>query len=151
MFPVLGMNFLQPKPVYDQTVIAAESDSPRFVMREGEKQAFAVEMAGGFVVLDGSFVRKEGPQSWTDFPSYRALRDGLVEDGTLAQSDDPDYYVFSENISFASPSAAATVVAAGNRNGRTNWKVEGTNQTYANWHNAKLSDAETNSDGQNVG
>ena len=73
-----------------------------------------------------------------------------MEGRKLVQSDDPDYFVFSENVSFASPSAAAAIVAAGNRNGRVYWKIEGANTTYADWHDAKLADAETNSDGQNA-
>jgi hypothetical protein len=145
MFPVLGMNFLLPKPVFDERAVTSEYDSPKFVMKEGEKQAFAVEMGGEFVVLSGSPARKKGVPSWT---SYRGQRDALIEDGKLVQSDDSDYYAFSENIGFASPSAAAAVIAAGNRNGRTYWKVEGTNETYADWHNAKLAAAEANGDGE---
>ena len=83
--------------------------------------------------------RQQGVQSWT---SYRAQRDALIETGKLVESDDPAYYVFAENVSFASPSAAAATVAAGNRNGRTYWKVEGTNQTYGEWHDAKLAAAQ---------
>ena len=139
MFPVLGMTFLQPKPVFDQSTLSGDSGSTRFVMKEGEKQAFAVEMDGEFVVLAGSPARKTGHKNWT---TYRGQRDALVESGKLVDGDDSDHFVFAENISFASPSAAAAVVAAGNRNGRTYWKAEGTGQTYAEWHDAKLADVE---------
>lgn len=143
MFPVLGMSFLQPKPIYDQTLPSGDGQSPRFVMKEGDKQAVAIEMGGEFVVLAGSPARKQEGPSWT---SYRGQRNALVESGKLVEGDDPAYFVFAENVSFASPSAAAAVVAAGNRNGRTYWKVEGTNQTYADWHEAKLTDAESSED-----
>lgn len=138
MFPVLGMSFLQPKPAYGQTPQPGGSQSPRFVMKDGDKQTLAIEADGEFVVLAGSFAKKQGAQKWT---SYRGQRDALLASGKLVESDDPDCYVFAENVAFASPSAAAAVVAAGNRNGRTYWKVEGTNQTYADWHDAQLPDA----------
>lgn len=138
MFPALGMSFLQPKPAYGQAPWPDGGLSPRFVMRDGDKQAVAVEADGEFVVLAGSLARKQGVQSWT---SYRGQRDALVASGKLVESTDPTCFVFAEDVAFASPSAAAAVVAAGNRNGRTYWKVEGTNQTYADWHSAQLPDA----------
>jgi hypothetical protein len=141
MFPVLGMTFLLPKPAYDQSKDNGEAHTPRFVMKEGDRFAHAVEIAGEFVVLAGSPARKQGVQSWM---SYRGLREELVATGKLIESGDPAYYAFSENVSFASPSAAAAVVAAGNRNGRTYWRVEATGQTYADWHDAKLVDVEGN-------
>lgn len=137
-FPVLGMTFLQPKVVVDRT--RPPGESPRFVMKEGEKQATAIESGDEFIVLAGSPARKAGVPSWM---SYRGRRDALVASGKLIDSDDPAYYTFAEDVSFASPSAAAAVVAAGNRNGRTYWRVEGTNQTYAEWHDAQLPDADS--------
>lgn len=142
VFPVLGMLFLQPKPVVPPPAIMP-LPSVRFLMKEADKQAVAAEIGDEFVVLAGSPARKQPSQNWM---SYRDLRNGLIETGKLADQGDPDHYVFAENVAFASPSAAAAVVAAGNRNGRTYWKVEGTNQTYAEWQEAKLSslDALTN-------
>jgi len=46
--------------------------------------------------------------------------------------------VFAENVSFSSPSAAASVVRAGNTNGRREWKVSSTGQTYADWQETRL-------------
>jgi hypothetical protein len=39
------------------------------------------------------------------------------------------------------PSAAATVVAAGNRNGRITWKLPD-GRTYAEWKESQVEDAE---------
>ena len=39
---------------------------------------------------------------------------------------------------FLSPSAAATVVAAGNRNGPLPWTTEAGGETYAEWPDAQL-------------
>lgn len=46
--------------------------------------------------------------------------------------------VFSENVAFNSPSAAASVVMARASNGRKNWQLEATGETYAQWQDAKL-------------
>jgi Domain of unknown function (DUF4357) len=100
--------------------------------------AKAREIGGEFVVLKGSIARKEGVKSWT---SYRSLREQLVQDGKLVPSDQPDYFVFADDIPFSSPSAGGAVVNAGNINGRTAWKVVGTNMTYQDWHEQKLAHA----------
>ena len=137
ILPVLGFNFLQPKPAHDQ-VAPTTGRSPRFVMKDVGTSATAVEGGGEFVVLKGSTARRQGVDSWT---SYRALRDQLVAEGKLIDGPDPDYYVFAEDVAFASPSAGAAVVAGRNTNGRRHWKVEATGQTYEGWHEAKLEEA----------
>ena len=56
-------------------------------------------------------------------------------------SHNPDFYVFAEDVEFSSPSAGAACVNAGNSNGRTNWKVADTGETYQQWHDKKLAAA----------
>ncbi|MCA9089070.1 MAG: GIY-YIG nuclease family protein [Planctomycetaceae bacterium] len=139
ILPVLGMNFLQPKPNYE----VSRSDrtaSQRFVMKEGDRLAYAFEQGGEFVVMKGSPARKEGAHNWV---GYRSLRDSLIERGLLLDEGDATHYVFVENVPFASPSGAAAVVAAGNRNGRTYWRVEETGQTYGDWQDSLLNDSES--------
>ena len=140
ILPVLGMTFLQPKPVYDQATPTGSGEGPtRFVMKEGGKLAYAIEANGEFVVLAGSPARKQpSHETWT---TYRGQRDDLLAAGKLIETDDPTHYEFAENVSLASPSAAAAIVAAGNRNGRIYWKLESTEQTYADWHDQKLAAA----------
>jgi hypothetical protein len=140
MLPVLGMSFLQPQATIRPSILPAEEEA-RFYMKEGENKAFAIEADGEFVVIAGSPARKHGHSNWV---SYRSQRDALVKEGKLVDGDGPDYYRFAENVSFASPSAAAAVIAAGNRNGRTYWKHVETNQTYAEWHDAKLASLNAN-------
>ena len=137
ILPVLGFNFLQPKPAHDLGAPAADR-SPRFMMRDVGTSATAVESGGEFVVIQGSTARRQGVESWT---SYRTLRDQLVVEGKLVDGPDPNFYVFAEDVAFASPSAGAAVVAGRNTNGRQNWKVEATGQSYEEWHEAKLAEA----------
>tara|TARA_R110002049_G_scaffold2750_3_gene21821 strand:- start:9113 stop:9445 length:333 start_codon:yes stop_codon:yes gene_type:complete len=94
-----------------------------------------VETDGEMTVRVGSTVRKEGVRSWTQSCTKR---DRLVQAGKLEVREDPDYYVFVEDVPFSSPSAAAAVVAARNTNGRMTWRIPGINQTYADWQEAKI-------------
>lgn len=134
VLPVLGFSYLQPLPDYSQFATASVSGT-RFVKRDAGTEAHAVELNGEFVGLKGSKARKQVTKSWD---SYKSVRDQLVTDGHLVDSDSPEYFRFGENIPFQSSSAAATVVAAGNRNGRLTWKTEVGGETYAEWHDTKL-------------
>ena len=53
----------------------------------------------------------------------------------------PDFYVFAVDVEFSS--AGAACVNAGNSNGRINWKVADTGETYRQWHHKNLGAAKT--------
>src|SRR3954463_7612820 len=95
--------------------------SPIFAMNPVGTGARAQEIDGEFVVLKGSTARKQGIPSWT---SYQALRDQLVQEGKLADGPNPSLYVFTEDVPFNSPSAAAAVVFGGNQRGPLVWRTE---------------------------
>jgi len=135
IFPVLSFGFLQPKPSAAAKEGLASIESPTFVLTVKGATARAREIGGEFVVLQGSQARKEGTKSWT---SYKSLREQLLEDGKLVDGQEPDYYIFAEDVGFSSPSAGGAVVNAGNINGRISWKVEGIGQTYQEWYDEKL-------------
>lgn len=135
IFPVLSFGFLQPKPSIAATHGLASVESPTFVLTVKGATARAREIGDEFVVLQGSQARKEGAKSWT---SYKSLRDQLLQDGKLADGNESDYYIFTDDVGFSSPSAGGAVVNAGNINGRISWKVEGTGQTYQEWYDEKL-------------
>jgi hypothetical protein len=144
VLPVLGLNFLQPRPLVNKTPGPSDSESPLFTLNVVGTEAYAREVEDEFIVLKDSTARKEGLKSWT---SYKSLRDQLISDGKLVEKENSDFYVFTEDVPFKSPSAGGAVVNAGNINGRDAWKVSGTLQTYADWHDSKLSEAEGNDDG----
>jgi hypothetical protein len=136
VLPVLGFDFLKPRPVVRPAgAVEVTTNSPIFEYRVGEASAKAQEIDGEFVVLKGSTALATPKDSWT---SYRGLRDRLVEDQKLVAVPDRDLYQFAEDVPFKSPSAGGAVVYAGSINGRTVWKVAGTNQTYADWHQSQL-------------
>ncbi len=142
VFPVLGFGFLQAKAA---AVVSPDHhqkyESPLFCLTLVGTEAKAKEIGDYFVVLKGSTARKQGLKSWT---SYKALRDQLVVDGKLIDSDNPDFYVFAEDVEFSSPSAGAACINAGNTNGRTGWRVADTGETYQQWHDKKLRAAKGN-------
>lgn len=135
VFPVLGLNFLVPVTSIATAGSSSAAVGTRFAMNEVGTAATAIETANEFVVLKGSTARKHGTTSWD---AYVDLRGELVATQKLVDSNDPNFYVFAEDVPFSSPSAAAAIVAAGNRNGRTSWRLETTGQTYGEWQECKL-------------
>ncbi len=147
VLPVLGFSFLKPKPTVKSltTGTVEQSDaSPVFEFSSGDANAKAQEIDGEFVVLKGSTATLTPRASWT---SYRDLRAQFVEDKKLVEVPDKGLLLFAEDVALSSPSAGAAIVAAGNTNGRIAWKVVGTRQTYADWHQSQLPEQE-NSDGE---
>lgn len=152
LLPVLGFFFVQPTPIpqskpglkgendetqKNESGLQSQDASPLFYMSPVGTYAIAQEIDNEFVVSEGSTARKEGIPSWT---SYRALREQLLQDGKLAEDEQPDLLAFTESVSFSSPSAAAAVVFGGNQNGRKAWKTE-EGKTYAKWQEERLEQA----------
>jgi hypothetical protein len=102
-------------------------------MEEVGVTAHAKEGEGAFVVLKGSTARKTGSPAWD---AYVALRDEIVAQEKL-KSKDNENLEFASDVEFSSPSAAATVVAAGNRNRRITWKLAD-GRTYAQWKESQV-------------
>jgi hypothetical protein len=75
----------------------------------------------GFVVFKGSHaVLTPRPTAPQYAPFVIATREAFTKDGTLAP--DGDSLVFTRDVEFSSPSAAASVVHGGTANGLINWK-----------------------------
>ena len=85
--------------------------STQLTQAEGEDQS------RGFLVLENSMGRRE---KMVMQRGYEQLRDTLIHEGTLVEEGDRIRLVRS--YLFDSPSAAASVLAGGNKNGRTEWK-----------------------------
>ena len=102
--------------------------------------AHAVLEDGELIVQAGSQVRSNwiGKGSWDK--GYRRLREQLVETGIIDIQGNTA--VFVENYAFSSPSAAAAVIQGRASNGRTEWHLEGQNQTYGDWEEEQLQSEE---------
>ncbi|MCR9186632.1 MAG: GIY-YIG nuclease family protein [Halieaceae bacterium] len=138
VLPVLGFDFLRDtsKPV--TTAVAGTAlESPVFVLEIPKHKitARAQEIDGEFFVLAGSIARASwSPNSHT----YRDLYEQLIQDGVLAPHSSGSLE-FTADQMFSSPSAAAAVVSGRAANGRTQWKVEGSGQTYGEWQDQQVS------------
>ncbi len=101
--------------------------------------AKAIVAGGEFIVLAGSGSQKE----WIGkhITNYQKLQAELIANGVITPKG--TIGEFSENYAFSSPSAAAAVVLGRSANGRTEWKVKGTGQTYSNWETETLTKEES--------
>ncbi|GAA0683298.1 GIY-YIG nuclease family protein [Marinobacterium maritimum] len=151
ILPVLGFDFLREPATKAKSEVpsAGKPDaSPVFELRLPKYNLYskAQEMDGEFVVLAGSHAKAK----WTgDAHGYRNLHEQLCEDGVL-QLDSSGLRVFSQDYGFSAPSAAAAVIAGRRANGRAEWKVAATGQTYGDWQAAQVDEEYDNIDTDNV-
>ena len=143
VLPAIGLDFLRERPSLvnqsvQQTNIAIEN-LPRFVLEvpKYEIKAEAQEIDCEFVVLADSIARAE----WSGSEhSYQYLHRQLCETGVLRPVDD-SLRRFVSTYAFASPSAAAAVVTGRTANGRREWKVKSTGQSYGDWQDQQVNAA----------
>ncbi len=143
ILPVIGLDMLKPqpravaqaaKPVEERT----KGDVQFEIRHKSGIQATAVEEDGEFIVLEGSEARNE--TGYTQH-SYTELKKELVADGVLVPCGEGKVK-FAKSWSFRSPSAAAAIVYDRSSNGRHEWKVKGSKQTYHDWQQAQAAKQE---------
>jgi hypothetical protein len=140
ILPVIGLDMLKPQPkaVADVSTPVEQrtvSDVHFEIRHKSGVSAEAVEEGGEFVVLEKSRCLKETAYVGT---AYSVIKDNLVDTGVLRPTLD-GFLEFVKPYPFNSPSAAAAVILDRNSNGRTEWKVKGSKQTYADWKIAEAS------------
>lgn len=108
----------------------------QFTDRLGNVRAKAVEADGQMIILQGSEAREEElPSLASNVKTFRAQ---LRQSGKLVPSGKTGVLRFSEDVAFSSPSAAAQAVMGTSRNGRTDWTVAQTGETYADWQEGQI-------------
>lgn len=114
LLPVLGSEILTP------VVAAASAVEKQILLSCKMKGAVATgfRTPNGFVILKGSSAVKQLRESADNW--ITSLREQLVTDGSLTTSG--EFFVFTKDVEFSSPSAAAAVVHAGNAAGPIAWK-----------------------------
>jgi hypothetical protein len=141
ILPVVGFDFLRPKaharietPVDE--VSAVTGSRLDLVLTSGKYgyEARAIELDGEITVLGGS--RGTTERFVTNI--YASLRQQLMNDGRLVPANDRNFVEFAEDVTFASPSAAAAVITNRNTNGRTAWRLVETGQTLKEWQDSQL-------------
>lgn len=139
VLPVLGFTFINPLPDVERKHDDQDNlVSPIFTMTYSGANATAQEIDGEFVILEGSSSRKAHTRSLAD--SYIHIRERLVSSGILVESEQDGFWKFSQNTPFQSPSTAANIVGGASINGREQWKVQNTGQSYAKWSEEQLMD-----------
>jgi hypothetical protein len=119
LLPVLGVELLV--AVSEKPGSGAKKKELLYCEIKGIKAA-GYPVPSGFLVLEGSeAVHKERP-SVEKWPWPKNMRRKFVEEGILLEKG--DRLVFSEDVEFSSPSAAAAVIHGGHANGLTAWKNE---------------------------
>ncbi|WP_434644148.1 GIY-YIG nuclease family protein [Achromobacter piechaudii] len=91
--------------------------------------------SGQFLVQSDSKARKAETPSLQ--PTYRNLREQLIQNGVLEDFDERSYR-FTQDYAFSAPTPAAQVVCGTSANGRTAWKTVQENITFADWQDAQL-------------
>jgi hypothetical protein len=168
LLPVLGIQFIRPTPKLDTPAaidagglaslpVAVDSSSSRAsTVRErpttdGEKSpvfefsspsanAKAVEIGGQMIVLKGSQAQSQEQPSLGS--NVRTYREQLKRSEKLVRSTHNDILELADDVAFTSPSAAAQAVMGTSRNGRVDWIVENTGETYAKWQEAEINKAQ---------
>jgi hypothetical protein len=131
LLPVLGLN-----------VFASAAGSPKSGVRLrfswDNATADCIVKDGAFIVQKGSTARKRNVDSLQ--PSYQNMRKRLLESGILVPQG-PDLLVFTQDFVFESPTAAAVAVAGTSLNGRDQWKVVSTGDSYKEWQQQQVSNS----------
>jgi len=111
IFPLLGLG------IFEKTETKKQPRDLLYIEAKGV-QGRGYEDAKGFVVLKGSHSAQNETNSL--HPHMSNLRKDLIDQGVLVL--DGDHYVFTQDRTFQSPSAAAGVVIGGSTNGRFMWR-----------------------------
>ena len=136
ILPLVGFDLFRPRrPVWSPPMAGADH-TPVFTFSTGGASAKARETEDGFVVLAGSTAK--APTSATFQAGYQALRQSLLADGSLVPGTSDELLTFTTDVVFASPSAAAAVVAGRSASGPIEWKIAETGQTYRDWRTTTL-------------
>lgn len=142
VLPVLGVDLLRSTRATTTPGTTPQGDeSPIFHLTTRGTDATAQEIDGEFILRQGSHL----VNTWSGAGiSYREVRLEMEKDGTLvAAPDGSGRLILTKDTVFKSPSAASAIVLGRSSNGRKEWRVQGTKQTYAEWQESLLNVAAT--------
>ncbi|HWY89981.1 MAG TPA: GIY-YIG nuclease family protein [Solirubrobacteraceae bacterium] len=125
LFVLVGINVFEPAEALAATEPATESQSEpvaderaaRLYLNTQLTKAEGEDRSRGFLVFEGAVGRMEKKVM---MPSYEQLRDRLVQEGILLENG--EHVTLTKSHLFDSPSAAASVLSGGNKNGRIEWR-----------------------------
>lgn len=118
LLPVLGSDILSP---ITQSANKGQPSEILLCEMKGTKGR-GQRTVNGFVVFQGSTAVLEERPSAENYPYAIAQRKQLIAEGTLVGKD--GFLVFTKDVEFSSPSAAAAVIHGGSANGLTAWRTD---------------------------
>ncbi len=90
------------------------------------------------MVFAGSTARRA---SSSTFPAgYAALKDKLVASAQLVDGLSPDVWTFGSDVTFSSPSAAASMISGRSASGPLEWKIQPQGLSYRDWRASRMDD-----------
>lgn len=125
LFALVGVNVFEPAEEVAVAAAGAVTPSEPVADERGERlylktqltEAEGEDRSRGFLVFEGAIGRK---MKRVMIPGYAQLRDRLLREGILVEEG--DHVKLTKSHLFDSPSAAASVLSGGNKNGRTQWR-----------------------------
>jgi hypothetical protein len=134
VLPVVGFDFLKPASktkLFSQPNSKSVQDSDQvkfYIEHKSGIRAQMIETEDAYIVQKGSLAAKDANHASN---TYGSLRQSLIDKGKLVVEG--NFYRFTDDVEFSSPSAAAAVILDRNSNGRYEWKVAGSKITYDQW------------------
>lgn len=117
ILPVVGIHALVTAAPHSSVPLMHTAGQREFKIKSSTLSARMVEIDGAFVVLAGSEANLATSKSIA--PGWLNIRKKLLDAGILKQK--ADRYIFTEDASFASPSAASSVVLGRQAPGPISW------------------------------
>ncbi|MDQ2092310.1 GIY-YIG nuclease family protein [Marimonas arenosa] len=148
ILPVVGLDMLKPQPrAVTQTAKPVDERTTGEVQFEirhkSGVQATAVEEDGEFIVLEGSEALID--TGYVQHHTAKSTKERLLTEGVLTKEgvgDGENKLRFAKPWTFSSPSAAAAVILDRHSNGRIEWKVKGSKQSYHDWQQVQAAKQE---------
>ncbi len=150
LLPVLGVEYFMPPKAVQKTIPTKPSVTTTPIVIDGQTQSTIFiystrnVSAEAQIINDDFVVQKGAVVSPTDralSKAYSNLRAQLKKNGLLGVDSQSNKLTLTQDFIFNSPSAAAAVISGYNVNGRREWKVKGTQQTYDDWDQARVNAA----------
>jgi hypothetical protein len=144
VLPILGCDLFRRRQRPQAAQGAARADgedgtSLVFTFATAGASATGQETDEGFVVFAGSTARRAASST---FPAgYAALRDKLVASTQLMDGPSPDVWTFGSDVTFSSPSAAASIVSGRSASGPLEWKIQPQGLSYRDWRASRIGES----------
>ncbi|WP_421862625.1 GIY-YIG nuclease family protein [Motiliproteus sp.] len=125
VLPTVGLQSLLSVIVHPAEGMEPDTAQEIYKVKSKSLSASMVETTEGYVVLAGSEVAKKVNNSMAD--GWRRIRSKLLDEGALKWKEDK--LIFTEDTTFASPSAASSVILGRQAPGPISW-IDKNGRTY---------------------